>query len=660
MTTRWRSLVLLALAALLVAALCAGQAQAQDRNGTAQRAEGTIARPAWATPERLRGRVEGTTPITVQVHLPLRDRAGAEAELEAVSDPASPRYGQYLTSEQFESKYSPTEKDLAAVRSYFESEGFSITYVPRNRLFLSARATAAQVERVFATHLGQYEVEKGELRRAPIEPARIPNAIASRVSTVLGLHTATVKPTAMVGQALAAASTTSVPCPDYLGQYFDTTDPAYGGGYPNPTPVYPCGLTPPRVRKAYGLDAAVASGNDGRGVRIAIIDAWRSPALVSDAQMFAATFDPTHPLSNSQITLVDAPSGGDPPIPIDQIWYFEQVLDVEAVHAVAPGANIVYVGAATNGVEDLVAAVNLVVQDRLASIVSNSWIIDVDTAADSGASLFDPIFIQGGLKGIGMYFASGDYGDTQCGSNCFTPAPGNGEPSVLYPPSSPYVTGVGGTSLYLDVNGLPAYETGWETGDSVLAGHGSNVTWVPPSPGLFLFGAGGGPSHRYSQPKWQRDVVPSSMSGATPMRVVPDVAMLADGDSGMRLGVTYPVPGTYAVRRNGGSGTSLATPLFAGTMALAEQRAGHRLGFANPLFYRVAGQAFRDIAPTPTPQSITHPGVWTDTEDPPNLMVQRDDGSIHPHTLHSAPGFDNVTGLGVPNGEQFLEAVSGN
>jgi hypothetical protein len=93
---------------------------------------------------------------------------------------------------------------------------------------------------------------------------------------------------------------------------------------------------------------------------------------------------------------------------------------------------------------------------------------------------------------------------------------------------------------------------------------------------------------------------------------------------------------------------------------LAEQRAGHRLGFANPLFYRVAGRAFRDIAPTPTPQSITHPGVWTDTEDPPNLMVQRNDGSIHPHTLHSAPGFDNVTGLGVPNGEQFLEAVSGN
>src|ERR1700693_5153996 len=131
--------------------------------------ERLMARPAWATAERPRGGVDAKSSITIKVHVPLRDLVGAKAELEAVSDPASPRYGQYLTSEEFESKYSPTVEDTAAVQSYLLSEGFSITYAPRNRFFVSATAKASDVERVFATHLGQYEVEEGQLLRAPIE-----------------------------------------------------------------------------------------------------------------------------------------------------------------------------------------------------------------------------------------------------------------------------------------------------------------------------------------------------------------------------------------------------------------------------------------------------------------------------------------------------------
>jgi subtilase family serine protease len=402
----------------------------------------------------------------------------------------------------------------------------------------------------------------------------------------------------------------------------------------------------------------VAGGNDGRGVGIAIVDAYRSPTLIPDAQRFAATFDPNHPMLGSQITAIDAPSGGDPTIPIDLTWYYEQLLDVESAHAIATGANIVYVGAATSGHEDMIAAVNLIVQENLANIVSNSWVTDIETASDSDTALLDPILIQAGLKGIGLYFASGDSGDNQCAqTSCsFIFSPGSG-PSVWYPASSPYATAVGGTSLFLDHDDHIVYETGWESGDSVPAGHGTNETWTPPPPGLFFFGAGGGPSHIYSQPKYQRNVVPPALAGATPARVIPDVAMLADLDSGVKEGLTDPFLGTYINYENAG-GTSLATPLFAASMALAEQRAGHRLGFANPKLYRVASMAFRDIVPTSTPQSIAEPGAFQDTEDPPNLMVQRPDGSIHPHTLHSAPGFDNVTGLGVPAGEQFLQAVA--
>jgi hypothetical protein len=183
------------------------------------------------------------------------------------------------------------------------------------------------------------------------------------------------------------------------------------------------------------------------------------------------------------------------------------------------------------------------------------------------------------------------------------------------------------------------------------------VKWVPAAPGLLIFGAGSGPSYRYPQPKYQRKIVPAALAGAKLARVVPDVAMLADLDSGVPLGLTDPFLGTYTVYSNAG-GTNLACPLFAATMALAERRAGHRIGFANPKLYKVSSRAFRDIVPTKTPQAIAQPGVWLDTEDPPNLQGQRPDGTTAPHTLHSAPGFDNVTGLGVPKGEEFLEALS--
>jgi len=88
---------------------------------TAPKDDGVIARPSWATADRLRSRVDGATPITVQVHLKMRDLAAAQAEPEAVSDPDSPRYGQYLTSEKFESKYSAAAADVDVVRGYLES-----------------------------------------------------------------------------------------------------------------------------------------------------------------------------------------------------------------------------------------------------------------------------------------------------------------------------------------------------------------------------------------------------------------------------------------------------------------------------------------------------------------------------------------------------------
>src|ERR1700693_6071248 len=135
-----------------------------------------------------------------------------------------------------------------------------------------------------------------------------------------------------------------------------------------------------------------------------------------------------------------------------------------------------------------------------------------------------------------MYFASGDWGDNQCACS-FSETFALGSISVLYPASSPYATAVGGTSLFLNKDGSRAYETGWESGGSIAVPDANGVVqWTPTAPGLLFYGAGGGPSHIYSQPKYQRNLVPTSFAGTPPARVLPDVAMFADPDSGVMLG----------------------------------------------------------------------------------------------------------------------------
>jgi subtilase family serine protease len=164
-----------------------------------------------------------------------------------------------------------------------------------NHLFLSATATTADLERVFTTRLGMYEVDKGEFRRAPIEPGRVPAALASRVSAVLGLATERAKPTALHSRArnlsaqnpppgITCVDISGEPTSDYYGQYFNSTETPYGGGFPNPTPLRQCALTPSQLRRAYGFDDPVAAGHDGRHIRIAIVDAYRQPTPTPSEQ----------------------------------------------------------------------------------------------------------------------------------------------------------------------------------------------------------------------------------------------------------------------------------------------------------------------------------------------------------------------------------------
>ena len=421
---------------------------ATDPSSTGAAASPTA--PSWAKAANYRGRVDGASAVSLQVHLALRDLAAAKAELDAVSDPANARYGHFLSDAEFAAKYAPTDADVAAVRSHLEANGLQVTEAPVNRAYLSVTGTATQVESAFGTRLGHYQVGS-ELRRAPMDPVQLPAAVSARIGAVLGLAT----PAKLKTHTIELSPDATAPaCAEYTGQTTSTPAPAYGGGFPAQIPVAICGYKPAQLRQAYGFEDSVRGGNDGKGQKIAIVDAFIPPTLVADAQTYFANDDADYPLATSQITLVQGPGAVQPP---NTGWYSESTLDVESVHAIAPGAKIVYVGAVSNNDTDLIAAINLIVTKRLATVVSNSY--GGLEAQTTDITAWESMAEQAGLKGIGLYFSSGDNGDESQGD----PPDGNGGvPTVDFPASLPQVTAVGGTSLALGATGEVLYELGWQ------------------------------------------------------------------------------------------------------------------------------------------------------------------------------------------------------
>jgi subtilase family serine protease len=282
-------------------------------------------------------------------------------------------------------------------------------------------------------------------------------------------------------------------------------------------------------------------------------------------------------------------------------------------------------------------------------------------------------FQRGAAEGIGFYFAPGDCGlydpATSCGS-----ADGSTHPQVEYPGESPWVTAVGGTTVELDATGHKAFQTGWGDHRSSLSADATGWTPTPPGdyPTAYQSGGGGGTSVDYAQPGYQAPVVPGGLSGtlpdgtaaAQPMRVVPDVAVDADNNTGMLVGQTQVYPdGVARYHETRWGGTSLACPLFVGIQALAQQtNHGAALGFANPQLYkRSDSAAFDDVTDTPLGPG-TNLGVvrndYSNVHDPSSTVLTRLITFGHDGLLHATTGFDDVTGLGSP-GAGYVRSYRG-
>ncbi len=146
-------------------------------------------------------------------------------------------------------------------------------------------------------------------------------------------------------------------------------------------------------------------------VTVAIIDAYAAPTLLADAQKYASINDPSNPLSSSQFSEVLAPVFTQADQCGPSGWYGEQTLDVEAVHATAPGAHIPFAGAANCNQGDLTTMLRTIVDHHLADVITNSYGDPAGDLLDSEGTraATDNALLMAAGTGISVLFSSGDW-----------------------------------------------------------------------------------------------------------------------------------------------------------------------------------------------------------------------------------------------------------
>jgi subtilase family serine protease len=583
--------------------------------------------PAWANSRNLAAAADPADSVGFRVYLGWNNPAAAEQLARAVCDPNSSLYGQYVTAVEFRKRFAPSQAQVDAIQSWLRSQGFSVVYTPTNNHYIAAEGTVAQAEAAFGTRFAIYTVN-GQSVRSPSSDVSIPNSLANIVTAVVGLDESAV----FVHTNHVIADKDAPPIEGFrnappLSAFWAEKLSAYSfpAGFTDVAGHVPWsvkGHTPSQIKGAYGI-----SGYDGANQTIAIIDAYASPTILQDVNQWSINRGlPT--MNPSQLVQVVPPGVYRRPenrVQDPQGWYGEETLDVEAVHGIAPAAKIVYVGA-PNNYQDLDAAMNHVVDRQLAQIVTNSYGFPTELLPPGYIKPFEDTLIQAAAEGIGVYFSSGDNGDETA---LF------GFATADWPASSPWVTAVGGTSLGVSQTNTRVLETGWGT-----TNYNCDTTSLACSSTGWLYGAGGGVSRIFPKPFYQAGL---NLTG----RGVPDVAALGDPQTGLLVGQTQTFPDGVHYDEYRIGGTSLASPIFAAIMALADQKAGHPHGFANPLFYAHPG-AFYDVRSIKT--AVARRNFVNDIDASAgtiDLLRTFDDYSGSP-TQHTNPGWDNVTGLGTP------------
>jgi subtilase family serine protease len=642
--------VLLAGAAVLATAVLAGPATAS----TPSRHMLAGSAPRWVSHAKTVAATPKRQQIAFGVLLRMRHQAGAVRTLQAVSEPTSAAYGRWLTNAQFAARYAPARSQVVAVQRWLRAQGFAVTKTFRSGMYVQATGTAAQVERTFGTSLRQYRYRGMTLRSnaSPLSlPAATPGAVTGVIAGIVGIDqgSALKQPANTEPGPPPGARYGVQPCSRYYGQKIARNKPKADGRH---RPYVVCGYVPQQYQAAYGESHLLAHGINGHGTTVAITDAYAAPTILKDAQIYNRVHHQPRFRPGQFRQIIPGPNGfHDINLCGAQGWYGEETLDVEAVHAMAPGAKVVYIGASDclSGLDNAWAGA---IDNHVADVITNSWTDgtdDISLLGQAYVDFYNQFSLEAALTGITVNFSSGDDGDHTAGGTDLSAK------TVEFPADVPFVTGVGGTSVEIGRHGQWLDEFGWQTAYSPL----TDGAWGPAE---YNSGGGGGTSVLYKQPWYQKGKVPTSISeyyGSTPMRAVPDISMPGDPNTGFRVGETQVFPnGTYWSQYRIG-GTSLSSPLLAGVVAVANQAAHHKLGFINPLYYHMLGtRALHDIvAPhRPVLQVRTDFTNFLNAAQGKTFKLQTVD--VQTSTLHSIRGYDDETGVGTPRGPAFFAAAA--
>lgn len=525
------------------------------------------------------------------ITLVFRRSAAQEAALKellaAQQNPASPLYHQWLSTEDFATRFGAADEDIATTESWLTSRGFHVEGVARSRDRITFSGTAAQVRAAFGTELHRYQAE-GELHFAPAADLTLPANLASVTEAVLHLSDFRPKPS------FAAAVR---PNPNYTAA---STQAHY--------------LGPKDVATMYNLEPLYQRGFYGGGQGLAIVgQSYVDTGSGSKIGVFQANATQATSISPVLVpgTGVQAISPGD---------QGESELDLEYSSGIAQQANVFFVYVGSNRNYSVFDALDYAITQNIAPVVSISYGVCEPILSQTELDQANSLFEEAAAQGQTLVVASGDSGSTAC--EVYSTSQGvtldqQQALAVSFPASSPNVTAVGGTQMAAGTftAGNTTYWTGAGSVDQVgsLLSYVPEVVWNEGSAANGIVAGGGGVSIHYPRPAWQSGVQ-GITSGA--YRLVPDIAiqssiaspgfilctndrsLMVSGQTSSCVNGLQGNNGRYTVA----GGTSFAAPIFAGYLAILNQ-AEHTNGQGNinPALYGLAANpttyaaAFHDI-----------------------------------------------------------------